>query len=83
MTWLGVVLIVVGFLFIGLAMVAAAKKVFQAAAKPGAQGLGAFDPDAWAKLVTAIVSFVKVAPEWLLLAAAGAGFIAWGTTMFG
>lgn len=83
MTEIGIGLIVVGFLFIGLAMTAAAKKVFQKATQPAAQAVGAFDPEAWAKLVSAVVNFVKVAPEWLLLAAVGAGFIAWGTTMVG
>jgi hypothetical protein len=81
MTAIGIVLIVFGFLFIALAMVAAAKKVFTKATRPGAQALGAFDPEAWAKFVTAVVNFIKVAPEWLLLAAAGSGLVAWGTTM--
>ncbi|MEA2466216.1 MAG: hypothetical protein QOJ57_342 [Thermoleophilaceae bacterium] len=75
---LGIALIVVGFLFIVLAMVAAARKIFQKAQAPAGQALGAFDPGAWAKLITAIVNFIKVAPEWLLLAVVGAGLIAWG-----
>jgi hypothetical protein len=83
MTWLGIVLIAIGLFFIVLSMVGAAQKVFQEARQPGAHAGGAFDPAAWAKLVTAAGKFVQVAPLWLLLAAAGAGFIAWGTTMIG
>jgi hypothetical protein len=80
MTVVGIILIVVGFGFILLAMVAGAKTVFDKA-QPSAQAAGAFDPAAWAKLVTAITNFVKVAPGWLLFAAVGAGLVAWGATM--
>jgi hypothetical protein len=81
MTVVAIALIVLGFGFVILAMVSAAKTVFEKATKPSAQALGPFDPDAWAKLVTAVVNFVKVAPGWLLLATVGCGMIAWGTTM--
>jgi ABC-type anion transport system duplicated permease subunit len=78
---LGIVLIVAGVFFIFLSMVSATKKVFTRASQPASQDLGAFDPDAWAKLATALGNFVKVAPLWLLLALVGAGLVAWGTTM--
>ena len=80
---LGVVLIVVGVLFILLALVAAARTVLLGSrqAKPGPAGLGAFDPEKWAKLVEAVTNFVKAAPGWLLLAVVGAGLVAWGGSM--
>jgi hypothetical protein len=78
----GIGLIVLGFIFIVLAMVLAAMKVFTKAKEASAQSAtGPFDPDAWAGLITAITNFVKVAPEWLVMAAVGAGMVAGGTAL--
>jgi predicted RND superfamily exporter protein len=78
MTALGVVLIVIGVLFILVGLVAAVRKVVLQAAKPQAAGLGAFDPEKWEKFIKAVTEFVKAAPEWLLLVLVGAGLVAWG-----
>lgn len=80
---LGIVLIVLGVLFILLSLVAAARMVLIKSnpTGPTPAGLGAFDPEKWKGLVEAITSFVKVAPQWLLLSLFGAGLIAWGATL--
>jgi|GEM_PF-6246868 len=80
---LGIVLIVLGVLFILLSLVAAARMVLIKSnpATPTPAGLGPFDPDKWKGFVEAITSFVKVAPQWLLLALVGAGLVAWGATL--
>lgn len=80
---LGIVLIVVGVLFILLALVAAARAVLLGshATTPKPAGLGPFDPADWAKFIKAVTNFVKAAPQWLLLAVVGAGLVAWGGSM--
>jgi len=60
----------IGFLFI---LAAFGRAMLQT---PGANLNGGavsnpFDPKAWAELIKAIVEFVKVAPAWALLFAAG------------
>jgi hypothetical protein len=77
----GIALIVVGFLFVFLALVAAARKVLQRSRKPSSAGVGPIDPESWAHLLGAATAFVKTAPEWLLLAVVGAGLIGWGGSM--
>lgn len=81
MQTVGVVLVILGFLFIVLALIAATRKVLRKSHEPQPAGLGPFDPDAWANLLHASAAFVKAAPEWLLLAVVGAGLIAWGGSM--
>jgi len=80
---LGIVLIVIGSLFILLALIAAARKVLLRShpAQPEPAGLGPFDPEKWAKLIDALTSFVKAAPEWVLLAVVGGALVAWGGSM--
>jgi hypothetical protein len=80
---LGIILIAVGLLFVLLSLVAAARAVLLGSVqtKPGPAGLGAFDPEKWAKFVEAITNFVKAAPQWLLLTVVGVGLVAWGGTM--
>lgn len=80
---LGIVLIVLGVLFVLLSLVAAARMVLLKSnpATPSPAGLGPFDPEKWKGLVEAITSFIKAAPQWLLLTVVGAGLIAWGGTM--
>jgi len=80
---LGIVLIVLGVLFVLLSLVAAARLVLlkSNSAEPTPAGLGAFDPEKWKGFVEAMANFVKVAPQWLLMSLVGAGFIAWGATM--
>ena len=78
---LGVVLIVLGVAFIMLSLVAAARMVLLESQKAGPAGLGDFDPEAWAKFLHAVAKVIKIAPQWLLLAAVGAGFVAWGGAM--
>ncbi len=80
---LGIVLIVLGVLFILLGLVAAARKVLLASnpPEPSPAGLGPFDPEKWAKFIEAVTNFVKAAPEWMALALVGAGFVAWGGSM--
>jgi hypothetical protein len=78
---IGIVLVILGLLFIVLALIAAARKVLLKSHEPAPAGLGAFDPKAWAKLLEAATAFVKAAPEWLLLAVVGAALVAWGGSM--
>jgi hypothetical protein len=79
----GIVLIVLGVLFVLLSLVAAARLVLLKSNPdtPSAAGLGLFDPEKWKGFVEAMTNFVKVAPLWLLLTLVGAGLIAWGGTM--
>jgi hypothetical protein len=79
----GIVLIVLGVLFILLSLVAAARSILLKSnpTEPTPAGLGALDPEKWQKFLEAITSFVKVAPQWLLMSVVGAGLIAWGTTL--
>lgn len=78
---LGIVLIVLGVLFVLLSLVAAARLVLLKSTEPAPAGLGAFDPEKWQKFIEAVTNFVKVAPQWLLLSLVGAGLIAWGATL--
>jgi hypothetical protein len=80
---LGIVLIVLGVLFILVALVGAARTVLLGSVQetPGPAGLGPFDPEKWAKFVEAITNFVKAAPGWLVCAVVGAGLVAWGGSM--
>jgi uncharacterized membrane protein HdeD (DUF308 family) len=80
---LGIVLIVIGVLFILLSLVAAARTVLRGSSQttPGPAGLGPFDPEKWAKLVEAVTNFLKVAPGWLVLTLVGAALVAWGGSM--
>jgi hypothetical protein len=80
---LGIVLIVLGVLFVLLSLIAAARLVLLKSNTPDPTpaGLGPFDPEKWKGLVEAVTSFVKAAPQWLLLSVVGAGLIAWGGTM--
>jgi len=80
---LGIVLVVLGVLFVVLSLFAATRMVLLKSnpENPTPAGLGPFDPEKWEGLVEALTSFVKAAPQWLLLTLVGTGLIAWGATM--
>lgn len=77
MVVLGIVLIVLGVAFIVLGLAAAAREVFRRSREPADRGLP-IDPEAWEKLVRAIVELVKVAPQWFLLTLVGAALVGLG-----
>lgn len=80
MTILGVVLIVLGMLFIVLGLAAAAREVFRRTTAPATRGLP-IDPEAWEKLLRALTQLIKVAPQWFLLTLVGAALVALGGTL--
>ena len=85
MTVVGIVLIVIGVLFLLLGLARAAKDVFfagRASAEGGRAGPGsAFDPDKWAKLIGALTEFIKTSPMWFALVIVGAALVAVGAAM--
>lgn len=80
MVVLGIVLIVLGAAFLLLGLAAAAREVFRTATKPASRGLPV-DPEAWAKLLNALTSLVKVAPQWFLLTLVGAALVGIGAAL--
>jgi len=78
---LGIVLLVVGVLFIFLGIVAAARQAVRSSAERQPEGIAPFDPEKWGKLIDAVTNLIKAAPLWLLLTAVGAGLVAWGGAM--
>jgi hypothetical protein len=87
MTAVGIVLIVIGVLFLLLGLARAAKDVFfagraSAQSEGGRAGPGGtFDPERWAKLVGALTEFIRTSPMWFALVIVGAVLVAVGAAM--
>jgi hypothetical protein len=80
MVVLGIILIVLGAAFILLGLAAAAREVFRKTSQPATRGVP-IDPEAWSKLLNALTSLVKVAPQWFLLTLVGAALVGIGAAL--
>jgi hypothetical protein len=80
----GLALCVLGVLFVALGFVGACRVVFrtgQEAGGPEPHGMGAIVPEKWAKLISALVELVKVAPVWFLCVFSGVARVGIGSVL--
>lgn len=73
----GWILVALGVAFVLLGLIAAVREVMRADMRE--RGTAA-DPEAWAKLFTALTELVKIAPLWFLLVLVGLVMVFFGST---